>query len=337
MSSTSATHIMVGRRRVRRFIHHPKPVNDGTVRCLACGQIDEPGYHDVALCPATSADVSDLYAVVPDPANAGAWQVRAPEGFLVFTTETCGPQTLKEAQKTAAISNGELAKREGETGSQAVTFDLVQHLHRQRAFSERTFGPGARTTGVIDHIRKELREIEAAPTDISEWIDVVLLALDGAWRSGASPEAIVAALLMKQTRNEARTWPDWRTADPNKAIEHDRSGEAPAAVGELKADFTRSHPSGMDDCTYEQIENALDRADAPINGPDRKFLTLAQRVDALRAPALWGAVEALKHYRCSCEPGHCAMSADDTDTPVDEQMCGRRASKALIALEGGAA
>jgi len=31
------------------------------------------------------------------------------------------------------------------------------------------------------------------------------------------------------------------------------------------------------------------------------------------------------------------MSADDTDTPVDEQMCGRRASKALIALEGGAA
>ena len=27
----------------------------------------------------------------------------------------------------------------------------------------------------------------------------------------------------KQVKNEARTWPDWRTADPNKAIEHDRS------------------------------------------------------------------------------------------------------------------
>lgn len=107
------------------------------------------------------------------------------------------------------------------------TFDLIQHLHRQREFSERTFGPGARTAGVIDHIRKELREIEAAPADIGEWIDVVLLALDGAWRSGASPEAIAAALLMKQTRNEARTWPDWRTADPTKAIEHDRSGEEP--------------------------------------------------------------------------------------------------------------
>lgn len=56
-----------------------------------------------------------------------------------------------------------------------------------------------------------------------------------------------------------------------------------AEAGELKADFSRSHPSGMDDCTYEQIEFALDRADAPINGPDGKFLTLAQRVEALRA------------------------------------------------------
>ncbi|MEN5112803.1 hypothetical protein ABE453_02180 [Brevundimonas diminuta] len=49
--------------------------------------------------------------------------------------------------------------------------------------------------------------------------------------------------------------------------------------------------------------------------------------------ALREAVEALKHYRCSCEAGHCAMSADDDDTPIDEQMCGRRASKALAALQ----
>lgn len=59
--------------------------------------------------------------------------------------------------------------------------------------------------------------------------------------------------------------------------------EAPAEAGELVADFTRSHPSGLDDSTYEQIEDALDRADAPINGPDGKFLTLAQRVEAIRA------------------------------------------------------
>lgn len=71
-------------------------------------------------------------------------------------------------------------------------FDLVAHLHRQRAFSQRTFGPGARAQGVVDHIRKELCEIEADPTDLTEWVDVVLLALDGAWRAGYEPEQIAA-------------------------------------------------------------------------------------------------------------------------------------------------
>jgi len=33
-------------------------------------------------------------------------------------------------------------------------FDLVAHLSRQRDFSARTFGPGARTKGVLDHIRR---------------------------------------------------------------------------------------------------------------------------------------------------------------------------------------
>jgi hypothetical protein len=48
--------------------------------------------------------------------------------------------------------------------------ELVEYLSRQRAFSERTFGPGSRTSGVLDHICKELREIEAKPHDLSEWI-----------------------------------------------------------------------------------------------------------------------------------------------------------------------
>lgn len=107
-------------------------------------------------------------------------------------------------------------------------FDL--HLERQRRFSERTFGPGSRAAGVIDHIRKELREIEENPGDLAEWIDVVILALDGAWRTGATPAQIIDALLAKQAKNEARTWPDWRSAPSDKAIEHDRTGDAPAAA-----------------------------------------------------------------------------------------------------------
>lgn len=106
-------------------------------------------------------------------------------------------------------------------------FDLAAHLHRQRAFSLRTFGSGARAEGVIDHIRKELNEIEANPGDLMEWVDVMLLAFDGAWRAGFDPEEIAKAIAAKQTRNEARQWPDWRTVEPGKAIEHVRAADLP--------------------------------------------------------------------------------------------------------------
>ena len=38
-------------------------------------------------------------------------------------------------------------------------------------------------------------------------------------------ELIVNTLVSKQTKNEGRNWPDWRTAPADKAIEHDRTAE----------------------------------------------------------------------------------------------------------------
>ena len=107
--------------------------------------------------------------------------------------------------------------------NQQMHFDLVEHLYRQIRFSERTFGPGQRTEGLIAHIRKELLEIEADPGDVYEWVDVILLALDGAWRQGHTPEFICEAIGRKLRANENRTWPDWRTADLKKPIEHVKS------------------------------------------------------------------------------------------------------------------
>lgn len=114
--------------------------------------------------------------------------------------------------------------------------DLKQHLIRQMAFSHATFGPGERTAGVVDHIRKELVEVEKANGEASEWVDVVILALDGltrrlaftssdgAVRMDPNHVADTACKMIegKQTRNEARAWPDWRTAPKDKAIEHVR-------------------------------------------------------------------------------------------------------------------
>lgn len=128
-----------------------------------------------------------------------------------------------------AVTNQRLRETAVE-GLSEPAFCLVQHLHRQIAWSARTFGPGERTEGVCDHIRKELIEVQddagAGLPALGEWVDVIILAMDGAWRSGATPEQIVAAIVAKQTKNEGRRWPDWRTADPGKAIEHDRTADA---------------------------------------------------------------------------------------------------------------
>ncbi len=115
------------------------------------------------------------------------------------------------------------------------TMDLKQHLIRQMVWSKATFGPGPRTEGVSDHIVKELSEVKNAVgyARKQEWADVAILALDGLtreiWAAGnyaiTADEAANTAIWLiaeKQGKNERRDWPDWRTADPNKAIEHER-------------------------------------------------------------------------------------------------------------------
>lgn len=96
------------------------------------------------------------------------------------------------------------------------------HIARQREFSVKTFGPGPRLNGVLDHIAKELEEARQKPSDVSEWADIIILAIDGAWRAGHSDQAIIDAVIAKQAKNESRAWPDWRTQDTDKAIEHVR-------------------------------------------------------------------------------------------------------------------
>ena len=102
----------------------------------------------------------------------------------------------------------------------------ASHLANQREWSERTFGPGSRLLGVLDHIRKELAEIEDNPTDVAEWVDVIILGFDGALRAGWEPQQIIDAIKAKQAKNEARRWPDWRTMSADEAIEHVREGGA---------------------------------------------------------------------------------------------------------------
>lgn len=104
--------------------------------------------------------------------------------------------------------------------------NLVDYFERQIAWSRETFGPALRTKGIIEHIGKELSEIERKPHDLSEWVDVITMALDGFWRHGGTAAGLFPALLANQQKNMARSWPDWRTMSEDSAIEHDRSKDA---------------------------------------------------------------------------------------------------------------
>jgi len=135
------------------------------------------------------------------------------ETMLVRLLERTPDEVLRAEAEWEAFSKAWLT-------SDPPTYDLVAHLKRQREFSIKTFGPSDRNNGIIDHIRKELLEIEQEPTDLQEWIDVALLAFDGAWRAGFPPWMVAEAFRLKLEKNEQRKWPDWRTVPEGQAIEH---------------------------------------------------------------------------------------------------------------------
>lgn len=111
-------------------------------------------------------------------------------------------------------------------------FVIETYLRRQQIWSKRTFGEGQRTEGITKHIEKELAEIRRRPQNLIEWIDVVILALDGYWRHGGKPDAIMDYLQAKQNVNFARAWPPAADGEPS---EHDRTGPKPLDEEELEA------------------------------------------------------------------------------------------------------
>lgn len=100
-------------------------------------------------------------------------------------------------------------------------FDFKNWLNDHHAWASETFGPGLRTNGVIEHITKELEEIRQDPLDYKEWIDVIILAINGAMRTvGGNPQVIIDGLINKLAVIKQRSWPDWRTMSEDRAIEH---------------------------------------------------------------------------------------------------------------------
>jgi hypothetical protein len=101
-----------------------------------------------------------------------------------------------------------LNRKEAEAVMGALYSTIDSYITNHKAWSVAAFGEGDRTAGLLKHIAKELEEVAKEPTDVMEWVDIIILAIDGAWRAtGLDPAEIAAALQQKQAINKARRWP----------------------------------------------------------------------------------------------------------------------------------
>ena len=102
----------------------------------------------------------------------------------------------------------------------------------QAEFSRKTFGQGAVTERVLNHIEEEMDEVRNAKTpedQMEEWIDIIILAFDGAWRHAhyelgipfpKLDKFIERNLAEKWDRVMKRKWPDHRTLKHSEPVRH---------------------------------------------------------------------------------------------------------------------
>jgi hypothetical protein len=164
--------------------------------------------------------------------NMREWQERTNAALNAAAdrrqTGSAGDQLRLTEPPELELQPPELGPKPPQLAGKPPELAMARFIEDLSRWSLDTFGPGPRAAAILDHLGKELAEIEASPDSLEEWIDAAMLALDGAVRSGVSPDEVVAALVTKLKVNQSRSWPDWRTAPPGRAIEHIR-GEVVAS------------------------------------------------------------------------------------------------------------
>ena len=96
-------------------------------------------------------------------------------------------------------------------------------------WSDEMMGPGPRLATGLEHLRRELAEIEADPKNPEEYADALMILYDVARREGITAPMIRAAAFRKLEINKTRRW----AAGADGVIEHvkeTKSGKATDGV-----------------------------------------------------------------------------------------------------------
>lgn len=217
--------------------------------------------------------------------HGDCWEWITSEDDIKTACSSCGKEFIAYAEFDVTYHT-----RQPEPGNVMMEFDFAKFMEDQRKFSEKTFGPGLLTKRITSHIRKELKEIEETPEDLEEWCDVILMALDGAWRTGATSRQISEMLLRKQRDNIEREWPDWREVPQDEPIEHIRRVNFRDAA-ESAVDFLRKNPTLLkevgDMLDKSQAEDVIENYEDNEDNPIEHTLTEAGLKEMMRDPKYW--------------------------------------------------
>ena len=95
-------------------------------------------------------------------------------------------------------------------GWPALKLDWNDYLLRHIEWGWHTFGTpadGRGPLGPLDHALKEVEEIAADPTDIVEWIDAIILTIDGYFRADGEAEVLKLERVAYLASVEYQSWP----------------------------------------------------------------------------------------------------------------------------------
>ncbi len=118
---------------------------------------------------------------------------------------------VNDRAQDAAVPDIQLIVIENQQLREQLKMEQFQNLGRyateKMVWSKRTFGEGARTRGLLEHLRDEVNEVEKDPYDLTEWIDIMMLAIDGYWRHGGKNYRLMNDLWKKFEICKMRVYP----------------------------------------------------------------------------------------------------------------------------------